>query len=90
MFQRSRRRQSWSISLVQENAGLSELAVQDIKLRQKQSMTNLSSVMERTTPLLPLEIQQIPSTAAPIQDNSPDRLIDQKAASGIQQNFSQC
>ena len=75
---------------MQENVGFSELAVQDIQLKQQQSMTNLSSAMERTTPLLPLEIQQIPSTAAPNQDNAPDRLINQKAASGIQQNFSQC
>ena len=87
ILQRSRRKQSRSISLVQENMGFSELAVQDIKLKQKQSMTNLSSAMEHTTPLLPLEIQQIPLTAAPIQDNSPDQLINQKAASGIQQNF---
>ena len=75
---------------MQENVGFSELAVQDKQLKQKQSMTNFSSAMERTTQLLQLEIQQIIWTAVPIQDNSPDRLINQKAASGIQQNFSQC
>ena len=75
---------------MQENVGFSELAVQDKQLKQKKSMTNLSSAMEHTTPLLPLEIQQIPWTAAPIQDNSPHRLKNQKAASEIQQNFSQC
>ena len=75
---------------MQENVGFSELAVQEIKLKQKQSMTNLSSAMERTTQLLPLEIQQMPWTVGLIQDNVPDWLINQKVAFGIPQDFSQC